>query len=167
MNKPLIIKDDREKTGWDFPEDNFFSGTLIKRVKFGDYTLEGLDNIFLERKNSTGEIGYNLITERFWALIENIKYHKYKYIIIEASFDDIINYPLNSQLKTPIWNHATKKWMVNVATKIKPQFLIDTLARLGVEFGISVIFAGNKLNAEKLAHSILKEIYKLETANVR
>lgn len=158
--KPLILKDDREKTGWEFPEDGTFAGTKVQRVLYGDYTIEGHEDIFLERKNSTGEIAYNMINERFWNLMENAKHLKYKFIIIEADYQDILNYPLNSQLKPTVWNPTRKRYVTNVATKIKPAFLIECMSRLAVEYGMSVIFAGSATAAEKAAHSLLKEILK-------
>ena len=55
-----IIRDTREKIGWEFP---FYDDVEIesKKIDSGDYTTELLQNkIVIERKASTSEIANNL-----------------------------------------------------------------------------------------------------------
>ena len=155
-NKLLILKDSREQKGYDWGEDDFFRGTRIEKIDFGDYSLEGLTHlIFIERKASTSELSQNICEERFKKLLIRARQYKYKYILCEFDYEDILNFPLNSGI--PKWQY--KK------LKVKPAFMNAFISRLSVE-GFQIIFAGNALNAEKFCYSILKYIYKQEVLNV-
>lgn len=153
--KKLIIRDTREKLnhGWDWPEDNIFAGTKVDTLKYGDYSIEGLEHlIFIERKNTTAEFAHNCCEDRFKRLLERGAQYKYKFCIMEFDFEDILTFPINSGL--PRWQF--KK------IKISPAFLISALSKMSIDFGIHVMYAGNAMRAEKLCYSILKQIYKIE-----
>lgn len=73
MRTPTLLHDDREKTPWVLP--GFEHG--VKRLKFGDYTIKGLEPyIRIERKNSWSEIADNLATSKgranLYANIQNL-----------------------------------------------------------------------------------------------
>lgn len=153
MDKVLILKDTREQRGWSFPEDDTFAGTSIETIKYGDYSLKGYSHlIFIERKASTGELATNITEDRFWRLLENSKDFKYKYIIIEADYEDFLNFPLNSTI--PKRRH---RYM-----RVKSNFLISCLMRMSVDYGMNLIFAGTPAQAEKFAHALFKQILKTE-----
>jgi len=151
--KPLIIKDTREQTGWSFGEDDFFAGMKIEKLNVGDYSLDKLSHlIFIERKANTGELSSNFIAPRFKKLLLKSQYYKYRYIIIECDYEDILQFPLNSNI--PRWQHKKMR--------ITSQFLNSYITKLTLD-GFNVIFAGNSKNAEKFCYNLLKQIYKRET----
>jgi ERCC4-type nuclease len=157
VEKPLIVRDSREKTGWDFVEDDFFAGTIIEKIGAGDYGIKGLTHLlFLERKANTAELCKNITEDRFWGLLERAKNYKYKYMVIEATYDDFIKFPLNSGM--PVWHQKH--------LKITSNFLISCLIRMSVEYGIHIVFAGSIDGAEHFTHALLKRFYKLEQHNV-
>lgn len=155
MGKKLLIRDTREKTahGWDWPEDNTFAGTKIATLKYGDYSIEGLEHlIFIERKKSTAEFAANCCEDRFERLLEKGAQLKYKFCILEFDFEDILTFPINSGMPRWQWNKV----------KISPAFLVSTLSKMSIDFGIHVMYGGNAERAERLCYSILKRIYKNE-----
>lgn len=153
MSKFLVIKDSREQQGYDFPADNYCKGTKVEKLNVGDYAIEGLSHlIFLDRKKSTSEIALNIIEERFEKLLIKGSKYKYKFLLFEFDFEDVLTYPINSGI--PLWQQ--KK------VGIKPAFIISALARFQIEYGISILYAGNAMRAEKLCYSLLKQIYKTE-----
>ena len=46
--------------------------------------------------------------------------------------------------------------------KISSSYLMKCIARIQVEYGIDVVFAGNKDNATYLMTNIMKEVYERE-----
>ena len=61
----LVIKDTREKQGWDFPQSHSCVGTSIEKLDTGDYTIDGhRDTLCVERKGSVSEFAGNLVQEK-------------------------------------------------------------------------------------------------------
>lgn len=92
-----IYIDTREKNPLDFSFYNV--ETSIATIKTGDYSLEGYqDLIFIERKASTSELYNNLIKNytRFQRELDRAKDCKYKYIICEFHYTDLLTFPKNS-----------------------------------------------------------------------
>lgn len=150
----LIVRDTREKEdhGYMWSEDNFCRGTIVEKLDYGDYSVKNLEHlIFIDRKKSTSELSQNLCEERFKALLNKVQRFKYKYILCEFDYEDILNFPLNSGI--PRWQQ--KK------LKVTPAFMNSYLARLTIQ-GFNVVYAGNSQNAEEFCYSLLKNIYKVE-----
>ena len=155
QNKPLIIKDTREQRGFDFPEDDIFAGTVVEKLNYGDYSIQNLTHlIFIERKASTSEISKNVFEDRFTRLLENAKQYKYRYIIMEFDWDDVINFPLNSGIP----KHKQKY------LKIKSAFLQSYLTKISIDYGFHIVYAHNAECAEKFTYNLLKNIWRKENA---
>lgn len=149
MAKPLILADTRETKPWYFEEDEYFSGTARQKVDYGDYSIEGLEGlIFLERKASCVELAKNITEDRFHKLMSMGKCFKYKYIIVEAPFDDLMNYP---------WNEKLSK-EVKSKIKISSNYLLAYLVKVMVTYDIHIFFAENPKSASRLAYRILRQI---------
>lgn len=96
INKPLLIRDTREKIGhgWDWGEDEIFRGTTLEKLSVGDYSIQGLEHlIFIDRKESVFEIMKNITEKRFHNLIHKAAKYKYKYIIFEFPESELVNFP--------------------------------------------------------------------------
>ena len=61
-----------------------------------------------------------------------------------------MRYPIGSTIPKKLWSKI----------RITPNFIIKHLLDLELEHNIKIIFCGNSSNAEKMAHNILKRIYK-------
>lgn len=158
MTKFLLVRDTREKVGfWDWNEDDYCQGCTVDTIKYGDYSIKGLEDlIFIERKKTTAEFANNCVEKRFNNLISAVKDKKYKFIIFEFDLEDILTYPINSGV--PRWQF--KK------IRIKPPFLMAYIAKLMIDYNINIIYAGNKDRAESICYSLCKQIYKTEIKNV-
>ena len=155
MGKFLLVRDTREKVdhGYSWPEDNDGQGTIIRKIEFGDYSIEGLDNkIFLDRKQNVSELAKNVIEKRFEKLLENIRDFRYKFLLCEFSFEDLCKYPVGSEIPPKLWRRV----------RIRSNFLQGWLAKITLDYGVNVIFAHDAKKAEKFCYTLLKRIHKLE-----
>ena len=82
---PTVLVDNREQCPWTFPRCPSRNATL----KEGDYTLEGLeDKIVIERK-SLSDFTSSITEERFEREMECLRPYRWKFIVIEANFEDV------------------------------------------------------------------------------
>ena len=59
--KHIVLRDTREKSGWDFKSFDKCQAIVDWGLRTGDYTVKGLEKyLVIERKASTGEISMNL-----------------------------------------------------------------------------------------------------------
>lgn len=159
MNKEFyVIRDSREKNGWDFPPEEKKNGkfkclgTKIQGLSEADYTImlpsgEILNNeILIERKSGFQELFGNYIPssnkERFENEMDRLKSIKNKYLIIETSLN------LDS-------------WAMSI-----PQFykgppcskLFEWTMNLYEKYGILPIWAGNC--GQQIARKIFEEFLR-------
>lgn len=126
--KHKIIIDSREKKGWDFDGCE----KTVAALKTGDYTLEGLEDVLcIERKGSILELAQNLLDERFERELERMT-HRYKYLVCEFEFDDLISYP----------NSVTSNWLRN-KIKVNGKFLLRKLLELQMKYNFVPLFVGH------------------------
>lgn len=143
-----IIVDTREQHPWSF-DDHLVAN---KKLDTGDYSIEGMENLLcIERKNGIAEIANNMTESRFVDVIERMKSYKHSYILIECDYDQMMHYPIGSDVPKRLWKQI----------KISPAFIMKFLTELSVYHGIHVIFCGNPSWAEKTALSIMKRVHKL------
>ena len=65
MSKYIVLRDTREKNGWDFSSQDKCMAVKDWGLKTGDYTARGLEkSLVIERKASTGELAMNLGQKR-------------------------------------------------------------------------------------------------------
>jgi hypothetical protein len=76
-----------------------------------------------------------------------MKLFKHKYLILEFSVADLLKFPLCSGLS----KEQKKK------VRVRPAFLLKRLNEYEIDYGIQIIFAGNKQNAMEVALDIMKE----------
>lgn len=151
----IIIRDNKEKVGyWEF---DFIENCqqVSASLKTGDYTIKGLEDIVcLERKRTTGELSINLGSkwEVFSRELQRMEPFKYKYILLEFSLDDVLNFPKNSGIPQSKWQFI----------KIHPKFILGRIEYIKKTYNIKVIFCGSKQNAEIEAASILQMVYETE-----
>lgn len=141
-----IIVDTREQQPWSF--DNF--ATAHKKLDTGDYSIEGLQDIFaIERKKSINEIANNIVEPRFKDVVMRMSQLKYSFFLLEFSMNDVLNYPIGSNLPKRLWGKV----------RITPPFIIKNILDWQLKYNIKVLFCNSASNAEKVAEHILKKIY--------
>jgi ERCC4-type nuclease len=140
-----VIIDTREQKPWAFAGCE----TINKKLDTGDYSIEGLENLLcIERKNSVSEIANNISEARFKAEILRMQDYLYKFILLEFSLQDILNYPKGSSVPRHMWNKI----------KIRPAFILKYITELQTKHNINVVFCDNPQAANQMAFSIIKRV---------
>ena len=157
-----IIKDTREKQGYTFAASrtkyHVCKGMVNRKLDTGDYSIEGLeDKVCIERKASVVELANNvgISRKRFEAEIERMKEFPHKFLVLEFSLTDLMDFPEGSDVP----NSEIKK--LRVTNKYMLRFLME----MQINHNVNVIFCGSKKNAKWTVLSILKRInekYALE-----
>ena len=149
-NKFTVIRDTREKNGWYFKETEYCQGMLEQKLDTGDYSIEGLEDILcIERKGCVSELANNIVDKRFERELERMEEFKYKFLILEFSLDDILSFPVGSDIPKKTWNKI----------RISGRFILKRLSEIQVKHGIHVIPCGNNLSWWHMANSIMKRIF--------
>jgi ERCC4-type nuclease len=157
-----IIKDTREKQGYTFAASrtkyHFCKGMVNRKLDTGDYSIEGLeDKICIERKASVVELANNVgvSRKRFEAEIERMKAFPHKFLVLEFSLTDLMDFPEGSDVPD--------REIKNL--RITNKYMLRFLMELQINHNVNVIFCDSKKNAKWTVLSILKRInekYSLE-----
>jgi ERCC4-type nuclease len=150
-----IIKDTREKQGYTFQASrtkyHMCKGMVVRKLDTGDYSLEGLeDKVCIERKASVVELANNVgvSSRRFMAEIERMKEFPHKFLILEFSLTDLMDFPEGSDVP--------EKEIKNL--RITNKYMLRFLMELQINHNVNVIFCDCKKNAKWTVLSILKRI---------
>lgn len=102
----LVIRDQQEKANyWTFPAGGRCLGTEVRHLRTGDYTLENYENVLtIERKRDSGEYSGWLFTSRCQKELQRMKDFQHPYVFLEFSFEDLIQYPVNSGIPRSKWD---------------------------------------------------------------
>jgi len=144
-NDFTIIIDTREQKPWEFTEH----ATAVKKLDTGDYSIEGLENLFcIERKRSVSEIANNITESRFKDVLSRMSKFRFPYILLEFDLDDVLNFPIGSDIPRHIWSKL----------KISPKYILKNIIEMSLLYNIYVVFCGSKDNAESYALAIMRKI---------
>lgn len=142
----IIIQDSQEKIPFDF---SFYNVEVeVKKIPTADYTVQGFEDIVLvERKASVDEIAANFTFKKdaWWREMKRMSEAKFKYVICEFPFQDVLDYPKSSKA-----SHKIKMNGIVISQSIN-----KCIANYGVEF----IFCDTKQQAENKTYEILKDVY--------
>jgi len=160
----LILIDSREQHPWAFPkfdthrctlETGDYSVVIPQDSPLSKYSDESLDyTICIDRKGCTAELFQNVTQARFKNEIDRMGKFRHKFLILEFSMDDILRFPYGSSIPKRRWRYL----------RVKPEFVLGYLTNLMLS-GISVIFAGDSSNAQRICLNILKKVYLNSTEN--
>ena len=148
-----IIIDTREQRPLEF------SSSVVKEVRTekldtGDYTIAGLENVlFIERKGGLTEFYRNCTQKRFWSELDRTAPFKYKFLVLECSYEDIAAIPYSLGLPKAQWTQL----------KVTPQYIIKCVGDIQVKYDIHVIFAGNRETATEIILNIMKRVSENES----
>jgi hypothetical protein len=117
---------------------------VIETMKTGDYTLRGLEKIFVvERKQSVAEFAKNMLEPRFEREMVRLETFTHAFIVCEFDFNDVQRWPLGSGLPRN-------------ATKISKYFIMKRLMDFHVQYKTKFIFAG--IHGKEVMSSLFKRI---------
>jgi ERCC4-type nuclease len=147
-----IIVDTREQQPLEFNSD-CIGHIHNQKLDTGDYSIMGLEDVlFIERKASVIEFYGNISQKRFWNELDRTPGFKYKYMIMQFDAELINMFPYNSNLPKRVWSKL----------KITPQYLFSCLSKIQVDYGINVMFTGNREVASVMVTNIMKRVYAIE-----
>lgn len=147
----IIIRDTREKNGWDFSDFAFEDVKISKSgLKYGDYTSAKLcDKLRIERKASTGELYMNLATvkarQRFHRELEELQHFKYAYIVCEFPESNWACFPENSGI--PEKQHSK--------LRVSRKYLRRLMKEVEDKFNINIVYCNNRDEAELFTYNII------------
>jgi hypothetical protein len=105
-DKFQIIRDSREKQGWTFATSASCSGTDVRRLETGDYTIVGWESAFVvERKASITEYAGNLFEPRFERELVRLDSFAHPYLFLEFEYDDLMRYPQSTDIPRYKWKY--------------------------------------------------------------
>jgi len=140
-----ILKDDREKQGWDKKFLGYDFEIIRTRLLTGDYTISGMNELVtIERKRDWQEIAQNISTHKnrqnFIKLLRRMQYFPVRMFIVH----DHISKIMRSQMYC---EHVTG------------EVLIAWLSNIVLEYGIPVLPVGGPLTAAPIVRKVLKTIH--------
>jgi hypothetical protein len=110
-----------------------FEGQIEKKLDTGDYSIVGLEDIFvIERKGSIGEFYQNMVEKRFEAELARLEEFRWPFVILEFELRDIMMFPFSSGIPKRIWPKL----------RMKPQFILKRLNDFQLSYRTKFIFAG-------------------------
>jgi hypothetical protein len=150
-----VIRDTREQEGYTFEKFTgrytSCNGMIVKKLDTGDYSLLGLeDKLCIERKGKVSELAINLGKDkyRFLREIERMKDFPFKFLILEFSLQDLMNFPEGSDIPEDKWD----------SIKITNKYMLKMLIEFQMYDNVHVIFCGDRKNAKLIINSILKRV---------
>ena len=143
MLKPCILIDTREQLPFEFS-----NSVTVQRatIDAGDYTVKGLTaSVAVERKSVSDFVGS--ITggrDRFWNCCDRLSRLDFACIVVESSVEAVLAGDYRS--------------------KTRPQSVIGSALAIHVDFGIPVIWAGNRANAANITERLLTRLWRKHLA---
>lgn len=148
-NEFTIIVDTREQKPWSFSTQ----ATANHKLDTGDYSIQGYENLLaIERKRNVAEFANNITEKRFVDVVDRLSKIKHSYILFEFDMEDVMRYPIGSDIPKRLWDKI----------RISPAFIMKHIIDLQIDHNIKIIFCGDSDNAEKVALSIMRKVYKME-----
>jgi len=142
-----IIVDTREQLPWEFG----FHLTSKQKLDTGDYSIQGLENLFtIERKKSVSEIATNITESRFKDVLQRMGQIPHSFMLMEFTLDEIYSFPVGSDIPKSKWDKL----------RISGNYIMKYLIEAQLNYNIHLLFCGDSENAEKTAVSIMKRIYE-------
>ena len=127
---------------------------IERKLDTGDYSIEGLEEkICVDRKASPEELATNLGQKKnaFMNEIERMKTFRHKFILLEFSLQDLVEFPEGSRIP------ESQKAKV----KISGKYMLKMLMEFQLKHNIHVVFCGNKYNAFLTLTSLFKRINEM------
>ncbi len=144
------IIDTREKEPWKLTASTI-DEVISRKLDTGDYSIEGYeDKLCIERKRSVSELAANVSQIRFKYELERMIKIPYRFLVLEFSVQDILDYPVCSGIPQSRWKKL----------KVKGDYILLCLSQFQVKYGIHVVFAGNASNGAYLCTNIMKRVYE-------
>ena len=140
--RPTLVIDSAEHMGYTFERfTNWFSGSVRRRLKVGDYTIQGMEEEVVVERKTVPDLVKSVIHERedFIEKCERLKIFRKKCLVIEGSL---------SLVKTPYDE-----------TLAHPNAVLGSLLAMQERWDIPVYFLDDFLLAEEFVASMLSKYH--------
>jgi ERCC4-type nuclease len=140
--KPTVVIDSQEHMGYGFERfANWFSGTVRKRLKVGDYTILGMEQEIAMERKTIPDLVNSIIQDRkdFIGKCERLSSFKKKCLVIEGTL---------SEIKTPYEN-----------SQAHPNAVLGSLLAAQERWDIPVYFLDEFQLAEEFVASMLSKYH--------
>lgn len=148
INSFTILTDTREQLPYRYPNSK------TQMLPYGDYTVayygkSYIDQIVVDRKGSISELYAFAGSERdrFCRELERMQHVKFKYILIEHTFMDIIN--------------KQKQGILPAST------VYSTIMSFMIKYGVTPLFFDNRQNARAALYKIFSYFVKYEILGLK
>lgn len=138
--RPLILIDTRENLPWCFSSN---VDTQRATLPTSDYSLAGATELIAIERKSLSDLVMSCASkerERFWECMRRLRDYPHKCLIVEASADDV--------------------WAGAYRSEATPKSVMATTLAMHVDFGIGVIWAGDRQQAAWSAEWFLTRLWK-------
>lgn len=144
LEQMVVLIDNREQRPFLFPD------CLVQQValKTGDYSIRGFEESICVERKAAEEIyvNFGVQRERFMKECERMSTFERKCIIIENNLDRLMDPP----------DYTRKKYKM----KLKRSHIVGAIGKIVIEYGIPIIFASGRREANELCFQFLKQYYK-------
>lgn len=118
-----IVVDTRERRGWDF------AGAKLAKLEAGDYSVAGLEHLVCVERKSLADLVQSLTRARarFFREVQILARRRFAAIVVEAGIPELLagRYPSGAS----------------------PESLLGSCMAIHVDFGVPVVFAGDRGHA--------------------
>ena len=152
----FVVKDTREQDGYYFSKYNKCAGMVNEKLDTGDYAILGMEEkCCIERKGCIEELAINLGQKKheFLNEIDRMKDFSHRFIVLEFSLDDLIDFPENTRI--PEKNKSS--------IKITGKYMLKCLMEFQLHEEVHILFCGNKHNAFLTVSSIFNRFNEMYT----
>lgn len=134
------------------------------KLETGDYSINGFrDKITIERKSPEDFLqSISWDRPRFKKVLERMSKFERAYLLIESSLESLLE---GIEIKKNFKSENKIKPLNKQKIGVHPESIFGTIISINVRFGIPVIFAKNKHEAQKYLVSILQKYYLLKRNN--
>lgn len=150
-NNGFVIVVDSQESKYPY----MFSGELIIRkqllidgIRTGDYSIKGFERYAAIERKTVQDLYSSLSSsrrDRFITEMYKLGYFECKALVVEGTYDQVINPPATSYLRK--FSH------------IKREAVLGSLVKIQVECGVPIVFVGSRRNGEEWTLHTLKMYY--------
>lgn len=140
---PIIIKDTREKTGYNFRRSPTCAGMEVSKLDTGDYSIKGMEHIVCVERKSISDLYLSLgkNKERFMREVDRMQEIPYRFIVIDGTLDETMK--------------------GNRFSKLTSKYISSFLFKLQLIYGIHVLFLGKGEKGREFVRELLIKAHRL------
>ena len=139
----IMIRDTRERRGWDFACIDPQPQVVVATLRTGDYSIRGYeDDVCVERKELSDLFGtFGQGRDRFVRELERMSIMAFASVVIEADFDTIVRRP-------------------PARSKLLPKTVIRSIAAWQIRYRVHFTVCPNREFAERWTFILLERFWK-------